>query len=213
MLLFTLSHCKTVPAMAYAERFAARAAAANVTYRPVAVVRSPFRERFGTPRQPGVTAGAAGGGAAAGEIVFFPGHGYEEALEDSEGFDMLWVLSHMHLNSSGWRPKVRPPRLADERKGVFSTRAPHRPNAVALSAVRVRRVRAADGIVEIEGGLDLLDGTPVLDVKPYIPYIDSFPDARAGWVDALGSGNEHNLQPDHLSTFSAGAALAYRNKH
>lgn len=80
----------------------------------------------------------------------------EEALKDLSGFDMIWVISHMHLNK-GWNPKVRPPRLPEERKGLFSTRSPHRPNAIALSSLRVGRVDAAKGVIYVHG-LDLLDG-------------------------------------------------------
>lgn len=82
----------------------------------------------------------------------------EEALQDLSGFDMIWVISHMHLNN-GWNRKVRPPRLPEERKGLFSTRSPHRPNAVALSSLRVSRVDAPKGRIYVRG-LDLLDGEP-----------------------------------------------------
>lgn len=80
----------------------------------------------------------------------------EEALKDLSGFDMIWVISHMHLNK-GWNPKVRPPRLPEERKGLFSTRSPHRPNAIALSSLRVNRIDVSKGVVHVHG-LDLLDG-------------------------------------------------------
>lgn len=80
------------------------------------------------------------------------------------GFDMIWVISHMHLNK-GWNRKVRPPRLPEERKGLFSTRSPHRPNALALSSLRVGRVDAAKGVIYVHG-LDLLDGVCVLHMKP-----------------------------------------------
>ncbi len=80
----------------------------------------------------------------------------EEALEDLSGFDMIWVITHMHLNK-GWNSKVRPPRLPEERKGLFSTRSPHRPNAVALSSLRVGHVDVRNGVIHVRG-LDLLDG-------------------------------------------------------
>lgn len=80
----------------------------------------------------------------------------EEALKDLSGFDMIWVISHMHLNK-GWNPKVRPPRLPEERKGLFSTRSPHRPNAIALSSLRVDRIDVSKGVIHVRG-LDLLDG-------------------------------------------------------
>lgn len=90
----------------------------------------------------------------------------EAALEDLEGFEMIWVISHMHLNK-GWNSKVRPPRLPEERKGLFSTRSPHRPNPVALSSLRVRRVDAARGVIYVRG-LDLLDGKMYMRVIPRI---------------------------------------------
>lgn len=88
--------------------------------------------------------------------VGFPSLPAEEALEDLSGFEMIWVISHMHLNK-GWNRKVRPPRLPEERKGLFSTRSPHRPNPLALSSLRVARVDAAKGVIYVHG-LDLLDG-------------------------------------------------------
>lgn len=94
----------------------------------------------------------------------------------------------MHLNT-GWRPKVRPPRGPRVRHGVFATRAPHRPAPVSLSALKLVSVDE-DALELTVQGLDLLDGTPVLDVKPYVPYADAFPAARAGWVDALDDDDD-----------------------
>ncbi|CAM9496770.1 unnamed protein product, partial [Ascophyllum nodosum] len=166
LLLFSVFCSRPKGRGTYTDAFVDAAAEMEITYRPIALVRSPYRERFGTPRQPQVTASVLNGGAQQGQIVFLKEHGYEEALQDLEGFDMIWVISHMHLNR-GWSRKVRPPRLPEERKGLFSTRSPHRPNPVALSSLRVDRVDASGGVIYVHG-LDLLDGTPVLDVKPYI---------------------------------------------
>lgn len=151
-----------------------------VELQPIGIVRSPYRERHGTPRQPVVTAGVPGG-AAEGIIELFEGVVPARALQGLEGFDYVWVIAHLHLNKN-WNPTVVPPRGPRVRRGVLSTRAPHRPNQIGLSALR---------LVSVEGhrlhvqGIDLLDETPVLDIKPYVPYADAFPDARSGWLDTL----------------------------
>jgi len=104
----------------------------------------------------------------------------EVVIRDLQGFDRLWLIFAFH-RSEGWKTTVKPPRGGPKR-GVLATRSPHRPNAIGLSAVE---------LVGIEGrtlhlrGVDLLDGTPVLDIKPYVPYADAFPEARAGWIDEL----------------------------
>lgn len=150
----------------------------------IGVVRSPYKERFGTPRQANVVDGVLEGKAMQGELVLFDGRGFDRALMDLDGFDFCWVITYMHLNK-GWNPKVVPPRGPKVKRGLFSTRSPHRPNSIALSALRVISVDAAKRTVVVDG-LDLLDGTPILDIKPYVPYCDAFPDARSGWLDTPG---------------------------
>ncbi|MEM6519453.1 MAG: tRNA (N6-threonylcarbamoyladenosine(37)-N6)-methyltransferase TrmO, partial [Cyanobacteria bacterium P01_C01_bin.70] len=103
------------------------------------------------------------------------------ALKDLEGFDYVWVIAWLHLNQH-WNPTVLPPRGPRVRRGTLATRAPHRPNPIGLSAARIRRVAAA--VIHIEG-IDFLDRTPVLDIKPYVPYCDAWPQARAGYVDEV----------------------------
>jgi tRNA-Thr(GGU) m(6)t(6)A37 methyltransferase TsaA len=144
---------------------------------PIGFVRSPFTERARAPRQ------AAVGRGAGGTIELVAGRGYEHALEGLEGWEYAWVLFVFHRNveqGRGWKPKVLPPR-AGKKQGVFATRSPHRPNPIGLSAVAIERV---EGLVVHVVGLDLLDGTPVLDLKPYVAYADSFPHAGAGWLEA-----------------------------
>jgi tRNA-Thr(GGU) m(6)t(6)A37 methyltransferase TsaA len=114
-----------------------------------------------------------------------PGRHFEHALEDLAGWEYLWVLFWFDRNP-GWRPKVRPPRGRRGRKGVFATRAPHRPNPLGLSAVRLLRV---DGLTLHIAGVDMLDGTPVLDLKPYVPYTDAYPRARSGWLEGVATGD------------------------
>jgi tRNA-Thr(GGU) m(6)t(6)A37 methyltransferase TsaA len=107
-----------------------------------------------------------------------PGRNFEHALQELERWEFIWVIFWFHL-ISGWRPKVLPPRSTTGRKGVFATRAPHRPNPLGMSAVRLERV---DGLVLHIRDSDMLDGTPVLDLKPYVAYTDSHPDSSTGWL-------------------------------
>ena len=145
-------------------------------------IHSPFTERFGTPRQ--ACLGAAGDAAdrVEGRVELFEHLVHPHALRDLDGFDRIWLLTWLHLNGPKWPNLVRPPR-GGPRRGILATRAPHRPNPIGLSAVRVLRV---EGTTIHVAGLDLIDGTPVLDVKPYVAYADAFPDAASGWVDEFG---------------------------
>jgi tRNA-Thr(GGU) m(6)t(6)A37 methyltransferase TsaA len=140
---------------------------------PIGYVRTSLKFKDEAPRQP-----RAGGGAPA-RIELLGGRNYEHALLDIEGWDYIWVLFWFHHNE-GWRPKVLPPRSTSGRKGVFATRSPHRPNPIGLSAVRLERI---DGLTLHLHDADMLDGTPVLDLKPYVAYTDSIVDARNGWLD------------------------------
>ncbi|HEY8038993.1 MAG TPA: tRNA (N6-threonylcarbamoyladenosine(37)-N6)-methyltransferase TrmO [Polyangiaceae bacterium] len=150
---------------------------ASYSFEPIGVVRSPFAERIEAPRQ------AAAATGVEGRIELFEGRGFEHALEGLAGWEYAWVLFVFHKNveeGRGWKPKVLPPR-ATEKQGVFATRSPHRPNPIGMSAVRIERV---EGLVVHVRELDLLDGTPVLDLKPYVPYADAHPGARSGWLEA-----------------------------
>lgn len=143
---------------------------------PIAVFRSPFTSKFGIPRQSGLVEDLPG------RIVFAPEYRSAGAFRGLEGFDYIWIIWGFSANAArAGRSTVRPPRLGGNRRvGVFATRSPFRPNGLGLSSVRV--VSVGDGFVEVLGA-DLMDGTPVYDVKPYVPYTDSHPDARAGFVD------------------------------
>jgi len=149
---------------------------------PIGIARCPYKERFGTPRQATIETQVAGGKAQEGELRLFAPY-REHTLRGLAGFDYVWVIYRCHLNT-GWRPLVQPPRGPKARQGVFATRAPHRPNQLGLSALRVVGVDERAGVVRVRG-LDLLDGTPVLDIKPYVRHYDSFPSAKAGWIDEL----------------------------
>ncbi len=157
----------------------------SLTLTPIGVVRSPFVDRAEAPRQPRAAA------EIEATIALFAGHGYERALFDLEGWDYLWVLFWFHKNA-GWRPQVLPPR-SDRRRGVFSTRAPHRPNPLGLSVVRIVSVR---GLTVRVAGCDMLDQTPVLDLKPYVPWSDAIPHARTGWLAPPGSVTDRGGEPE-----------------
>src|SRR4051812_12727895 len=147
-----------------------------LTLHPIGIIHTPFTDRYRAPRQPG-----AEREAAEGRIVLFAGKNFEQALEDLSGFEKIWIVFWFHQNKT-WKPKVLPPRGPRKRRGVFATRSPHRPNPIGLSLatlleIKDRTLRVAD--------TDLLDGTPILDLKPYLPYAEAFPNARAGWVDEI----------------------------
>ena len=146
---------------------------ARLSLLPIGVVRTGLSSKVEAARQPRAAAGARG------TIELFPGRNFEHALDDLEGWEYIWVIFWFHLNAS-WRPKVLPPRSATGRKGVFSTRSPHRPNPIGLSAVRLERM---EGLRLHVCDVDMVDGTPVLDIKPYVAYADAHPGARSGWLD------------------------------
>lgn len=161
------------------ERTAAGAAprATELRLYPIGYVRSPFVDRVSTPRQPAAARGIKG------TIELMPGHHFEHALQDLGAWSHIWVLFWFHLNS-GWRPKVLPPR-STTRRGVFATRAPHRPNPLGLS---VLALDAIDGLTLHVRDIDLIDGTPVLDIKPYVPFTDVVPSANTGWLETPDPG-------------------------
>ena len=142
------------------------------TVEPIGYVRTTLAHKVDAARQPRAS------GAAAGRIELLAGRNFEHALADLEGWDHIWVIFWFDRNE-GWRPKVLPPRSRSGRKGVFATRSPHRPNPIGLSVVRLERI---DGRTLHVRDVDMLDGTPVLDIKPYVAYTDAISTARAGWL-------------------------------
>jgi tRNA (adenine37-N6)-methyltransferase len=146
---------------------------------PIGILHSPFDEKFGIPRQSGLAAHAWG------EIAFLPPCDDPAMLDGLEGFSHLWLvfLFSAHLGQ-GWRPRVRPPRLGGNREvGVWASRSPFRPNPIGLSLVRLDAVIRQPRPLLRVAGVDLLDGTPILDIKPYLPYADAIATARAGYAD------------------------------
>ena len=152
------------------------------TLRPIARIQSDFSEKFGIPRQSGLVE------ALRARVVFAPEYRVREAFRGLEGFTHIWLVWGFSQNvEAGWSPTVRPPRLGGNvRMGVFATRSPFRPNPIGLSCVELLEVDydAPDGPALVVGGADLLDGTPIFDVKPYVPHADCRPQARGGFADA-----------------------------
>lgn len=148
---------------------------------PIAIFHSPFSSKFGIPKQSGIV------DSLQGRIVMEPQWRMPEALKGLEGFDYLWLVWGFSANShASASPMVRPPRLGgNERVGVFASRSPFRPNPIGLSSVRLEGVEWEDGQgpVIVVRGADLMDGTPIYDIKPYVAYADSHPNARSGFVD------------------------------
>ena len=151
---------------------------------PIAYIRTEFPEKFGIPRQSGVVA------SLRGKIVFAPEYRNPDALRGLEGFSHIWLIWEFSANrrEGDWQPTVRPPRLGgNERVGVFATRSPFRPNPIGLSCVEIDRIEmeTPEGPVIYVKGADLMDNTPIYDIKPYIRYADARPHASCGYVDSL----------------------------
>ena len=145
---------------------------------PIAIFHSPFPTKFGIPRQAGVVS------EIPGTIIFEKPFRTPDAIRGLEGFDFIWIIWQSSATNSS--PTVRPPRLGgNTRVGVFASRSPQRPNPIGLSSVRISHIDydAPDGPVIHVLGADIMDGTPILDIKPYIPYTDSHPEARGGFTD------------------------------
>ncbi len=146
---------------------------------PIATIHSPFREKFTTPRQPGLTP------SITATIRFHSGFATPEAARGLEGFSHLWLIFLFHHNwQKGWKPTVRPPRLGgNQRVGVYASRSPFRPNPIGLSAVKLLAINEERGEISLEvQGADLINGTPILDIKPYVAYSDSIPAACSGFA-------------------------------
>lgn len=161
----------------------------SIPLEAIAFVRSPYANRIDAPHQSTVIEGTETGDVALATIEFVPGFP-ATAFRDLQGFDRIWLIFAFH-RSEGWKPEVRPPRGGPKRS-VLATRSPHRPNAIGLSAVELVSVETDSLRVR---GIDLLDSTPILDIKPYVPYADAFPAARAGWIDALDMAQGRRSAP------------------
>ncbi|MET0029721.1 MAG: tRNA (N6-threonylcarbamoyladenosine(37)-N6)-methyltransferase TrmO [Candidatus Thiodiazotropha sp.] len=149
------------------------------SFNPIGIIHSCFKEKFGIPRQCGLIE------EAQGQLEILPPYNRPEAFRGLEDYSHVWISFVFHAaRRNDWKPMVRPPRLGgNQRVGVFASRSPFRPNPIGLSVLRLLKLECSDaGVVLHLGGIDLLDGTPVLDIKPYVPYSDSIPEARAGYA-------------------------------
>ena len=153
----------------------------SVTLQPIGIVHSPYKERHGTPRQSQLRSQPVDYEPVIATIELFTDIVPSIALKDLEGFDRIWVIAWLHLNHH-WNPTVCPPRGPKVKRGTLATRAPHRPNPIGLSAPKLHHIDGNKIFVE---GIDLLDQTPILDIKPYVTYCDAFPEAKSGYVDQL----------------------------
>ena len=162
---------------------------------PIGIIHSCFKEKFGIPRQAGLVK------SATATLELLPPYNVEEALRGIEEFSHLWIVFAFHESiTETFQPTVRPPRLGgNTRIGVFATRAPFRPNPIGLSAVELKNVSGTT--LELAGG-DFLDGTPVLDIKPYIPYADAIPDAQGAFAHAAPEApNTVSFSPEAEDVF------------
>lgn len=153
----------------------------SLTVRPIARIKNDFPTKFGLPRQSGLAA------SLLSKIVFEPAYRVPEALRGIEQYSHLWLIwGFSEVFGEKWSPTVRPPRLGgNERLGVFATRAPYRPNPLALSVVKLEGVeKTSEGLVLSVSGADIMDGSPIYDIKPYLPYVDSKADAVGGFTDS-----------------------------
>ena len=168
----------------------------------IARIRSDFPEKFGIPRQSGLVP------QLRAKIIFEPEFRNADALRGIEGFSHLWLIWQFSAAvRETWSPTVRPPRLGgNERVGVFATRSPFRPNAIGLSCVRLEGIAHEEGLgdVLLVSGADLMDGTPIYDVKPYLPYADAHPEALGGFAPSPKETVEVDCPPELLSALPEG---------
>ena len=174
----------------------------ETTIRPVAVYRGDLPEKFGLPRQAGVVK------ELEGLVVFAPEFRNPDALRGLEGFSHIWLIWQFSESlQTGFSPTVRPPRLGgNTRMGVFATRSPFRPNGLGLSCVELAGIEEREGLGTVlrVRGADLKDGTPVFDVKPYVPYADAHPEALAGFAPDPGATLTVDFPPEKLAQIPAG---------
>ncbi|AUQ42183.1 tRNA (N6-threonylcarbamoyladenosine(37)-N6)-methyltransferase TrmO [Yersinia ruckeri] len=176
------------------------------TFEQIGVIRSPYKEKFAVPRQPGLI--EDGGG----ELQLLAPYNQPEAVRGLTDFSHLWIMFVFHQTmDGGWRPTVRPPRLGgNARMGVFATRSTFRPNPIGMSLIELKGVRTkgSDVILEL-GSLDLVDGTPVIDIKPYLPFAESQPQARAGFAQSAPDAD----MPVSFSTYAQQQLIEHQTRY
>ncbi|RZA12579.1 MAG: tRNA (N6-threonylcarbamoyladenosine(37)-N6)-methyltransferase TrmO, partial [Proteobacteria bacterium] len=181
----------------------------NVTFafEPIGLINTPFKEKFGIPRQSLMMT------EAQSVIKLNPDPAFIPALRNLQQFSHIWIIFVFHKNGNGpWHPLIDTPRVeAGERMGVFATRSPHRPNPIGMSAVSLDRIDfETPGGIEIHvNGVDLMDGTPVLDIKPYVPYADCLPEANSGWIKTDIERYSVDWDPEALKLLSDSGSTSY----
>ena len=178
--------------------------------KPIAHIETDFGSKFGVPRQSGLVP------ELEGRVVFEPAYRVPEAFRGLEGFSHIWLLwDFSESHQEEWSPTVRPPRLGGNvRVGVFATRSPFRPNPIGLSCVQLSRIDldSPDGPVLWVRGADLMDGTPIFDIKPYLPFADSHPEASGGFTDQTKEQPELEVEfsPEVENLFTSSKLMALR---
>lgn len=173
----------------------------QITLTPIATIHTPFKEKFSTPRQPGLAS------AARGEVVFEAAYQSLEYIRGLDQFSHIWLLFQFHQSAKASHPPlVRPPRLGGNKKiGVFASRSTHRPNNIGMSVVKLEKINVQGQVASLlVSGVDLVDGTPIVDIKPYVPYSDALSNASAGYAQQspeslLTVQYEQNAQQQLLS--------------
>lgn len=175
----------------------------SLLIKPIAYIKNGYKEKFGVPRQSGLAP------SVKSVIEFCEGFRDENCVRDIEQYSHLWLLWGFSKNENQWSPTVRPPRLGgNKRVGVFATRSPFRPNPVGLSCVKLEAVEDSEnGKLLVVSGADLSDGTPIFDIKPYLPYVDSIPDASGGFSEEHKSDFVEVVIPDDLKKLLTEAQL------
>lgn len=178
----------------------------DINLQPIGILHSPYREKFIVPRQPGLVK------SISAELELLPPCNRPEAVRELEQFSHLWLIFLFHQTmQQNWQPTVRPPRLGgNQRVGVFASRSPFRPNPIGLSAVELTAIRQTDKgpVLELKG-VDLVDGTPILDIKPYIPYTDAIGKASGGFAEHAPAAT----MPVNFSDQALQQLDALRGKH
>jgi tRNA-Thr(GGU) m(6)t(6)A37 methyltransferase TsaA len=173
------------------------------TYSPIGHLKTCFTEKFGAPRQSQMIPDARG------VLKLLPDPAFAQALHGLETFSHVWVIFVFDRHEEqAWRPLIQPPRVGVPKVGVFASRSPHRPNPIGISAVKLDRIdRDAPGGIEIHlSGVDILDGTPVLDIKPYLPYADVIPGATSGWAEGAIDRFPVSFSAESLAVLEKNAA-------
>ena len=171
----------------------------NYQFRPIAYIHSDFPDKFGIPRQSGLAQ------SLKSPLIFEPDFRFPDAFRGLEDYSHIWLIWGFSENKhSRWTPTVRPPRLGgNTRKGVFATRSPFRPNPVGLSSVKLDKIEFTKehGPVLHISGADLMNGTPIFDIKPYLPYVDSHPDALNGFANSIKDYALHVTDPHEMLSY------------